>query len=353
MIKSNSKNHKNGKNKSKSNKKSSKKSSKKMNDNPKKLQQKEKKINNRVLELKTTQTGALKQVIERLSNFISDCCIVFIPPNTSTVNNIDDDYYEEMDYLDDDAKASFENDIKMTNEKDKNSTQKGTTGGIRIIRLTEDKSILVKVILDAANFEYFRCDEPKIIIGVDMHNFNNLLKPIKDDDPITLYMNKDNRSFLFIKSSRESDSSSDEIEIKLNLLELPNPEIPLPPTEFQNKITIASDKFHTTCKQLNNNSTHVELTAVNNQISLKGQNEGGSITITFKDINCNKKKNHTNQIVQGVYELKNLMGFSKCTKLCNTIDVYLKNNFPLVLVIAVATLGKMYVFLTPMEDSNY
>ena len=383
-------------------------------DNSKKIAKKD----NKILEVKTTQTGALKQVIERISNFISDCCIVFIPPDDSCKNNDDDDYYEEIEEIDlkpskknikkvskkidndddndeeeskpqakksnnntkkiskkiidddddDDSdesnklknkKKSIKKSKKIVDDDDDETTQKASptikknTGGIRILRLTEDKSILVKLNLDAINFEFFRCDEPKITIGVDMHNLHALLKTINDDDPIILYMNRDNRSALYIRSLNENNESCEETDIEIFLMEIGNPDMPIPQTEFQNKITMASDKFHTICKHLNNNSTFVEITSISNEILFRGQSEGGKVTMSYKDINyTSKKKDKPDQVVQGVYELRNLMGFSKCNKLCNTIEIYLKNDFPLVLVIAVATLGKMYVFLSPIENGN-
>ena len=46
-----------------------------------------------ILEIKTSQTGAIKQVFERISNIISDCRIVFIAP---TDEDEDDYYYEPI-----------------------------------------------------------------------------------------------------------------------------------------------------------------------------------------------------------------------------------------------------------------
>lgn len=341
------------------------------------------KKDNRILEVKTTQTGALKQVVERISNFITDCCIVFIPPDDNADDIDDDDYFEEVEEYDNQKKKNTrkrknkdnddedDDDDEVLSKKSKKSKkrasknnledqkkstqkkQKKNTGGIRILRLTEDKSILIKLNLDASQFEYFRCDEPKITIGVDMHTLHALLKMVNDDDPIVFYMNRDNRSALYIRSLNENNDSSEETDIEIYLMEIGNPEMPIPQTEFQNKITMASDKFHQICKHLHNNSTFVEITSINNEISFRGQNEGGKVTMSYKDSNYNKKKgDKPDQVVQGVYELRNLMGFSKCNKLCNTIDIYLKNDFPLVLMISVATLGKMYVFLSPIDNGN-
>ena len=55
---------------------------------------------NRILSVKTTHTGAFKQVIERMQNIISDCCIVFISPDYIDENNTDylDKYYYESEH---------------------------------------------------------------------------------------------------------------------------------------------------------------------------------------------------------------------------------------------------------------
>uniref|UniRef100_A0A6C0CB45 Proliferating cell nuclear antigen PCNA N-terminal domain-containing protein n=1 Tax=viral metagenome TaxID=1070528 RepID=A0A6C0CB45_9ZZZZ len=300
----------------------------------------------RILEVRTSQTGVLKQVFERISTVISDCCIVFIPPDKTFDQSQDDDYYEKID-----ANPTNERKKRKKNLVEKNTAKKACGGGIRILRLTEDKSVLIKLALDSDKFDYFMCTEPKIKIGVDINQLHAMLKMINDDEPIIFYMNKDNMNRLYINSVAKNNDGSEETDIELFLMDISNPELQIPQTEFQNIITIASDKFHTDCKHFNNNTRIVEIISINDQISFKGISDAGHITKTYKDIHGAKNPSK-NVVVQGRYELKNLLSFSKCNKLCNTIDIYLKNDFPLVLVIAIATLGKMYVFLTPIEEET-
>src|SRR5579872_3190696 len=261
---------------------------------------------NKILVVKTIQTGPFKQAIERISNVISDCSIVFV----SQDNDKDDDgneYNEEFDDQmevprskigstkknkkkskiikeedeEDEEKEIEDNDVprldKFTNPKHK-STRK-SKGGIRIVRLTEDKSILIKLNLDAECFEYFRCDEPKITIGVDMLQFHALLKTISDNNALMTYMNKDNRSALYIRSINENDENNEETDIEVYLMDIPNPDIHIPITKFQNWIIMAGDKFNNICKHLHNNSQYVEIASVNNEISFRGYSEGGKITL--------------------------------------------------------------------------
>ena len=275
----------------------------------------------------------------------------------------DDDIDDVSDYGSDygsdeevETKKSKKKGSKQKESDDNSSSgkQSSNTGGIKILRLTEDKNILIKLNLEACQFEYFYCIKPKITIGVDMNQFHSFLKTLNDNNPIVIYMNSDNRSSIFIRSVNEKEDGSEETDIELLLMDIPNSDMVIDPIEFQNKVTMTSEKFNNICKHLNNNSSFVEITSVGNQISFKGKSDGGKVTKTYKDphqsvTSARKKKV---EVVQGIYELRNLMSFSKCNKLCHAIDLYLRNDYPLVLTIAVANLGKMYIFLTPIENGS-
>jgi hypothetical protein len=70
-----------------------------------------------------------KNCFDLIRKNITECCIAFVPPDKSSGNNV---------------------------------------GGLQINQLSEDKSFLLKVKLDANNFEHFRCNEPKKLITVNM-----------------------------------------------------------------------------------------------------------------------------------------------------------------------------------------
>jgi proliferating cell nuclear antigen len=51
--------------------------------------------------------------------------------------------------------------------------------------------------------------------------------------------------------------------------------------------------------------------------------------------------------VQGMFSLKYLMLFTKCTNLCNQINLYIKNDYPIVIKYNVASLGEIKLCLAP------
>jgi hypothetical protein len=298
---------------------------------------------NHMLKIYIKQTSDFKQIIKNMSEIVSNCCIIF----TSLTEDPQD--FKSKDFLDNTRK-----------EIDWGADFSSLGGDIGISRKNEDKSVLVKLILHGDKFKYFKCEEPKIEIDVDIYNLHTFLKTI--NDPIVLYIKRDNRSVLHIRSMNDNNESSEETDIKIFSMDMKFPEIQrcvyyareihYPKISFQNRITMASDKFHSICKHLNYFSTFVEITSIGNEILFKGLSERGNVTMSYKDINfTNKNKDKPEQVVQGAYESRNLMAFSKYNKLCDTIDIYSKNDFPLGLVMSMATLGKLYVFIAPVNTN--
>ena len=55
----------------------------------------------------------------------------------------------------------------------------------------------------------------------------------------------------------------------------------------------------------------------------------------------------SNEIVQGVFSIKHLVLFTKCTNLCSTMELYLKNDYPLIIRYDVSSLGSIRLALAP------
>ena len=64
------------------------------------------------------------------------------------------------------------------------------------------------------------------------------------------------------------------------------------------------------------------------------------------DLNFIKTSADT-EIIQAYYNLKILVIFTKCTNLCNSIEMYMKNNFPIVIKFSVGSLGSLKLALAP------
>ena len=57
-------------------------------------------------------------------------------------------------------------------------------------------------------------------------------------------------------------------------------------------------------------------------------------------------------LFKDIFSLKYLLLFTKCTHLCNQIQLYIKNDYPLIIQYTIASLGIIKLCLAPKIDSN-
>jgi proliferating cell nuclear antigen len=246
---------------------------------------------------------------------------------------------------------SFTNDIlpnlSMEFSPPKTATSKDT-GGVRIIRLTEDKTVLIKMNIYAANFEEFKCSK-KFSISACTFDLNGCFKNINNKcRSVMAYINKNNENILNVETINNQGSKTHcQIPITYNDL----PDISLPATEFDCKSIINSKDFIDMCQYYKSISSYLNFIYKKNILTIqdkKSDNNDNNLN-KFK-YNCASNSNSEDVYINTYYEYRYLLSLSKCIDTCENIEIYLKNNFPLVIKISIGNLGVMYFFLTELND---
>lgn len=255
------------------------------------------------LEVKTVQSAAFKVLVEALKELLTDTCLEF----------------DET--------------------------------GIKIISMDTSHIVLVHLKLDATKFEYYHC-EKKITIGVNMLNLHKLIKTINSNDTLTLFMDAHDLNHLGIKI--ENGEKNTKTTYKLNLLDLDHPQIQIDPAVFNSVITLPSSDFQKICRDMHNLAGFVDIKNYNNQLifSCKGDFCSQETILSDNDNGTHHISGKSNEIVQGIFNLKYLVLFTKCTSLCNTVELYLKNDYPLIIKYFVASLGEIKLCLAPQNGNN-
>jgi proliferating cell nuclear antigen len=216
--------------------------------------------------------------------------------------------------------------------------------GLKIMAMDGTHTILVHMRLYADRFDEFQCSE-KCILGVDFVNLNKMVKQIKNEDSLLLFMERSNRSRLGI---RIMNGEKQMVTTKyLNLMELDIKPIEIPPVHFPSVITMPSLDFQNIIKDLIQLGDKVEIKSAENELSfrLEGGEFGSQETI------CLMPKTQK-EIVQGYFLLKPLALFTKCTAMSTDIMVYLKNNYPIIIEYSVSGLGEIKLALAPSTRSE-
>jgi proliferating cell nuclear antigen len=346
----------------------------------------------KILEVKTEHTGPFKILIEVLKEILQETNIEFRNDNRQTktakstklkdeLNNEFNDgsnggntndacdtgqnANSESEYLEEtetNKKEDLEEDIS-----DDEAEQLNDTSGMKIIAVDSTKTVLINLKLDAKNFTKYRCKKSKITIGANLGCFYKLIKSMEKDDNLTLYMDHDDKNYLKIKMDNVDEGK--ETIFKMKLMDLSNQKLEIPDITFDAKIIMNSSEFHKLCRDMSQIAEYVEIKCSKNKVVFvcKGDNAertttyknnnssddaGGNIghnNITIKLTNANNNKP---MIIQGIYELKNLVLFSKCASLCNDIEIYMKNDKPLAIKYTVATLGRIILCLAPINEER-
>ena len=219
-----------------------------------------------------------------------------------------------------------------------------TATDIRIMATEGTHTILVNMRLYADRFDTYHCTQ-KCILGVDFVNLNKMVKQIKNEDSLLLFLERSNMSRLGI---RIMNGEKQMVTTKyLNLMELAIKPIEIPPVRFPTVITMPSIDFQNIIKDLIQLGDKVEIKSAENEFSfrLEGGDFGSQETVCIIP-------NPTKEIIQGYFLLKPLALFTKCTSMSTDIMIYLKNNYPIIIEYSVAGLGEIRLALAPSTRSE-
>lgn len=225
-----------------------------------------------------------------------------------------------------------------------------TDKGIKICTMDSTHTILIHLRLESHKFEDFYCDGRKYI-GINVLNLNKIIKTINNNDMISLFMKRDNNNVLGIKIENAEKHASR--VTYMNLLDLENNNIEIPSATFNSVITLPSSDFQKICRDINGIADYLEIKNINNQLILSCSGDFCSHEITICDSEqITVAHSSEKEIFQGVYNLKYLVLFTKCTNLSNTVELYLKNDYPLIVRYTVGSLGEIKLCLAPQSNNE-
>ena len=226
--------------------------------------------------------------------------------------------------------------------------------GMKIIAMDTSHVALIHMKLNAKNFEKFHCSKP-IICGVSMMRLFKLLKTMSPNDTLTLYIENNEPSVLKIQIETGEKNLKHTFELKL--MDLFLEKVDVPPAEFESVIRLPSGDFQKLCRDMNQLADDIELKSAGNQlifsISNDWVNQETIISESGSGVGLAYIQNLSPDVViEGVFSLKYLVLFSKCTNLCPNIEIYLKNDYPIIIKYSVANLGEVKFCLAPKNKND-
>ena len=262
--------------------------------------------NGNLFEIKTVQSGAFRTLIEALKEILTEANLEFDPQ------------------------------------------------GIKVMAVDQTHTVLVYLRLHSDRFENYFCPV-KHVLGVNMIYLFKLIKTMGNNDSLTLYLPASNPNKLGIRM--ENSEKSTVTNYYLKLFDTDVEDIQIPSLNFTSIIHMPSMDLQKICRDMNalGEKLDVEVTSSGSDLIFKCVGDFAEQETIISENNSTmkvQKTSNTTEIVQGIFQLKHLVLFTKCTSLCPSIELYLKNDYPLILRYTVANLGEVKLVLAPIKNKQ-
>lgn len=222
--------------------------------------------------------------------------------------------------------------------------------GIRLRSVDPSRVVLIYSKLHADKFEQYYC--PKLIIlGLNMEDIFKIIKNMENSVTLKLFVKKDNPNKIGIETYCKEENTRD--TTYLNLMDITHEEMNIPSQSFESVMSLPSDKFQKNMRKIHNFSEKVEIECEGSKLKFRGCNPNVTQEIIIKPTENGMKflkNDKPDDIIQGFFELKHLVLFSKCSNLSSVLLIHIKNNYPLVLICNIGSLGEIKLCLAPQTN---
>ena len=222
--------------------------------------------------------------------------------------------------------------------------------GIRMIAMDNTRTVLVHMRLHASQFEKYTCNTETLVVGLNTDHLYRIVKTATNDDTMTLQVDKSDSNHLKIILE-----NGEKKQYSLSLLDRDEPNIDMPAAEFSARITMPSMDFQKMCRDMTLLSAKtVEIKSVGSSMifGCKGQFASRTTVMGDSDNEFSIQKEVKDEIISGMFSLPHLVLFTKCTNLSNNLELFMKNDWFLMIKYVIANLGEIKLCLMPCSTTN-
>lgn len=218
--------------------------------------------------------------------------------------------------------------------------------GVKLCTMDGSRCALIFLKLNADAFEEYHCPGT-FHAGVNMNNMFKLLRITGSHDTIVLYAKESSQLGITISNTDRNSST----EFKLKLLDVDAENIQIPAVTFDAVLTLPSAFFQRLCRDMCNLSDTMVVATRGSDLVLSCTGDfANQETVIRESDECMNVTTTSPKNVQGRYSLKFLTLFCRASALSNTLEMFLKESYPLVIKFNVASLGEIRFCLAPKMD---
>lgn len=222
--------------------------------------------------------------------------------------------------------------------------------GVRLVSPDSTHIAMIHLKLNSGSFEEYHCPQP-ISVGINIARMFKLLKSVSSSDTLAIFVDGSDSSSLGIRVDNNERRTN--TTFKISMMDITPNNIELPPIEFDSCISLPSGDFQKIIRDMSAIADRVEITNTAERLALACAGDFCSQETVLEESNKFTSNVQLGAgIIQGEFSLGYLAIFCKCSSLCPTVEINLKNDYPIVLRYSVAALGDLKLCLSPMCEAG-
>eukprot|EP00899_Mesostigma_viride_P018384 jgi/Mesvir1/26547/Mv16202-RA.1 len=223
--------------------------------------------------------------------------------------------------------------------------------GVHITAMDGCHCALFHVNLQASKIEEYSCTH-SFTVGVSLLNLYKLLKNVSSNDELELKLDRSRQEVMEINIVNKVKNTRWAYSMKL--LDIDENSLEIPEKEYSVAITMVSSEFQKICRDLSVISDTVRVRCDGRHLTMSCSGDIGDCHLDigdeFPDMNVDVKD--AGEAIDEVYSLRYLCTFSKSSGMCNSVQLFLSHDYPIILKYKVGDLGVLMFALAPKIDSG-
>eukprot|EP00899_Mesostigma_viride_P000433 jgi/Mesvir1/10390/Mv10588-RA.1 len=220
--------------------------------------------------------------------------------------------------------------------------------GVRIVSFDMSHCALFHAFMDADKIEEYRCNK-QYTVGISLVNLFKLIKNVSVNDEMELRLRDEALDVMDITITNRVKNTKWSYTMKL--MDIDEDLIEIPEKEYMTCITMVSSEFQKICRDLAIVSDRVRFQCAGDNITLSCEGDIGNCTLEIgKEHPDMKVVIGEKENIDEHFSLRYLCTFSKAAGLCNSVDIFIMPQYPMIVKYKIGDLGTLMFVLAPQVD---
>lgn len=224
--------------------------------------------------------------------------------------------------------------------------------GIRLCTPDTYHHILVNLSLDAENFQVYKFTQnEKKYIGINTVHLHKCVKTIKKKDSLDLFIDEKEPNELGIRVfPKENNGRVTLSKVKIQNMQYIDTELPL---GYGKPVIVPSSEYQKMTKEMNSIGSTIKISSKGFMIKFISDPSGTySKVVTFGDNVSDEDTDSEEEEYTQDFETEKLNRITKIAGLSSNMQIYLKEDLPLLFKSSVGNLGKISIYIKSKEQIN-